>query len=107
MIGDFVDAVIGDVGDRDSGARRRVHVDVVNADPIPGDDSAAAFSGRRNDVRSYRRVTHKQRGRLASKLNERILVRGRRDDELYAQWLEDLPFDLEARKRVISDDDAV
>jgi hypothetical protein len=61
----------------------------VVADPVAGYDAAAALCGCRDHGPRDRRVTDEQPGRLARECRQRLLVRGRREDVLDAEPVED------------------
>ena len=103
VVGDLVDAVIGDVADGDAPGAGRVKVDVVDADPVPGDDPGpviapitSASTGANWVITASASATSSARPSLG--------LRGGPDDPA-PERLQDGPFDVEGLEGVIRDGD--
>ena len=104
VVGDLVEAVVGDVGDPDPARRRDRDVDVVDPDPVAGDHRAAVVGGRFDNRRADRREADQHRVGRRGQVDQRVLVRGGGEDDFGAQGLERPPLDLEAVENVVGDE---
>ena len=97
VVGDLVDAVVGDVADRDAPGPGRVEVDVVDADPVADDHPGPVHRG------DDRGVDRGELGDDAVGVGDQVGSRSAssfaaRPDELAPQRLEDGPLDVERRR---------
>ncbi len=93
VVGDLVDAVVGDAADGDPRGGGGLHVDVVDADPVP--DDRAQGAGGAESARSDRRELHEQRvGTHRGQRRRDVLLRpAPLDEELAAGGLDDPALD--------------
>ena len=104
MIGDFVDAVIGDVAYRNAALARRLHIDVVVADAVADDDLRPLHAGDHVGIDRCKLsddcigIGHQRRQlRCGLPLFQR--------DDFMAQRPKNTLFDIQTRKRVVGDGD--
>jgi hypothetical protein len=84
VVGDLVDAIVGDRDDGDSGGSGRGNVDVVEADAVP-DDPGQPVRGLECTCANRRELDEEDvRAVLRERLCELVLAPARGDDELRA-----------------------
>lgn len=99
VLGDLVDAEVGDVGDDDAEAGGVFHRDVVEADAVAPDDQAI----RRRIEHGGRDAlpTRQYRGAVRGEPDELVLLAGLGGGDLGADCAEYLPLDVKGRPCVI------
>ena len=101
MVGDFVHAVVGDVGDDDAELGSGWDVDVVDADAVSGSDHAL-FGGSQHVTGDLGEAEHDDVG-VGCEFGERVFRRIGSDDGFDASGSQDFAFNVDIGPDVVGD----